>query len=291
MKKTNKVVTSLIFLVIVLILIIITISFINNRSKIPEIIPRIEENIEKAPIGPQTYLNVDNISELTGKKVIESPNYSEEYNYGDIIPIKWNPELIDVSTISLRQISTSTYDIQIFRREKYDESISINGRFDYRLPYNLNIYPGKYRIQLNSYKNKDSYLSDEFIIKSPVKLMNRINESFKIISVNGANQFYKQGDLMKLNIEALEGDNTFADNEKGFNIQARLFDINNRSVWSGNAQYENNVKTWHLEIPIMKDTYRAQIILYCSNSNIQAICAQKYDPSLKVEQYINFTIK
>jgi hypothetical protein len=246
---------------------------------------------ETAPPGPAPYLNVDNVNEQTGTTVISSPRYGDRYLLGGTVAVKWNPELIDVSTIIILSANDpKAPSFQIYRRLKLGDQVSKNAEFDYVIPNNLSIYPGQYRMKIMDFSEKHTYISDVFTIDSSVPLLSKETRPFSIKSIIGAEDAYNVGDIMELNVEALDGDGTAADNTKGFNIVASLYDMNNRNVWSDNGQYNLSTQTWHLSIPLIKNTYRVQVTLYCSLYTINSICAQKYNNSKQLDQYISFKL-
>lgn len=246
---------------------------------------------ETAPPGPAPYLNTDNVSEYTDKRVITSPSHGQVFVLGGDVSVQWDPELIDVSTATLiRTDANNSPVMQIYHRNRLDDRATQQAKFTYTLPNNLTVYPGTYRIQVSDYSGRNTFTSDEFRIDSPVPLVQRSTVPYRINSVLSTQASYREGDIMKLNVEATEGDGTFADPAKGFNVQARLYNIDNSGVWSGNAVYDLNSNVWHLAIPISKDTYRVGFTVYCSRLSLDSYCAQKYDPNMQLSNYVNFTI-
>ena len=235
-------------------------------------------------------MNVNNINEQTGLTVIISPTLGESFMLGGVIPVKWNPELIDVSTIELVSVANQNSGMQIYRREHLGDQVSVNADFDYTIPDNLTVYPGQYVIRLHDFGSANTYTSDIFTIGSTVPLLRREDKMFSIKSIVGSKNAYSAGDTMSLNIETADGDGTNADASKGFNVQARLYDDNNQGIWSGNATYDSSVQVWHLDIPIVSNSYRVDITLYCGHLSLDSICAQEYDSSNQVDRFINFTV-
>lgn len=246
---------------------------------------------ETAPPGPAPYLNVDNIEERTGLPVITFPKYGDVYMLGDAMTVIWNPELIDVSTAKIILLDpVKKESMQIYRRESLGDTASREGMLIYNIPNNLTIYPGTYQIEVMDYGGKFKYLSDEFTVGSKVSLLPRENKPFLIKTILGAKDSYVVGDTMKINLEATEANGTFAGPSNGFNVQARLFSVDNVGVWSGNATYEPNANMWHLDVPVQANTYRLQVSLYCSLQRIDSVCGQKYGYYQQADKYLDFTV-
>ncbi|MFA6554569.1 MAG: hypothetical protein WCS89_03630 [Candidatus Paceibacterota bacterium] len=292
MKNYRKTLIVLLLIVIVALIIGCAIYYYNPNKVVTTISVNTDiTNSEMPPRGKAPYLNVQNINEQTGLAVIDSPKFGDSFILGNPITIKWNPELIDVSTIQLVSGDDSKIGgMQIYKRASLDDKNITNARFDYVIPNNLTVYPGQYRIKLLSYAGRYSYTSDVFTIKSSAPLRQRADKPFVIKSIMGAMDSYRVGESMNLNIETENGDGTPADNSKGFNVQARLYNNDGQGVWSGNATYNPNAQVWHLNVPLVKDTYRLQVTLYCSLISINSVCAQEYDINKEVSQYLNFIV-
>lgn len=298
MEKSRKVPVSVIIVVVVL---VFGVMYIAGKREGPQTTGTViqtststqdaYQNTETPPPGPAPYLNVQNTDEQTGLTVISSPKFGDVYTFGDTIRIKWNPELIDVSTVRLVSVDDAGFiPMQIYQRIALGDDVSRNAEFDYMIPDNLNVYPGHYQIKLLPYGAADGYTSDVFSIDSPVPLLKRADKPFDIVSILGAKSSYAAGEVMKLNIETKNGDGTPADPGKSFNVQARLLDVDNQGVWSGNATYDPNAQVWHLDIPIREGTYRVQVSLYCGVEKLDSICGQEYGYNHQVDKYVNFAM-
>ena len=249
------------------------------------------DSTETMPQGGAPYVNVNNVDEITGLPVISSPKLGDRYLLRDTIKVTWNPELIDASGIVLYHADDFTRGMQIYGRQRLDDSVTTNAEFDYVIPDNLTVYPGQYILKIFDVGSHNVYTSDVFTIDSPAPLLQRQSAVFRIGSVYGIKDSYSVGDSMSLNVEAFDGDGTGADNSKGFNIQARLYDINNNSMWSDNAAYSADAHIWHISVPVKPNSYRVGIILYCSLETFSSICGQEYGYDKQVEHFVNFTLK
>src|SRR5581483_1829316 len=228
-----------------------------------------------------------------GQTVISQPAANEVYMLGDLLHIKWNPELIDVSTITIVPADApDSYDYQIYRRDNLWDGVSTEGEYGYTIPNDLSLYPGSYRVKLRSYASQDGvFVSDPFIVKSPVPIHDRLSKPFYIKDVLGAKTSYKQGENMELNVEAINGDGTFAGEDKSFMVAVLLFDQNNQGLYSATGTYSPSANMWHLSVPMNYPTaYRAQIQLYCGWQKLSSICGQEYPYGTNDSKYITFSV-
>jgi hypothetical protein len=256
-------------------------------------IDEINSDSENPPKGPLPYVNESNINELTGGIVISSPKYGDVYNLGDVINIKWDPELIDVSMAQILPVDNNIGNgIQIYSRNNLGDKESVNSQINYKIPEDFSIYPGKYNIILASYNRKNVFISDEFTIGSSYPLMQRSKSDYYIKSVFGAKDSYKIGDKIILNIEGLEKDGSIAGPDKNFNVSARIYNNKNIGIWSGNAYFDNNLNVWHIEAPVNDiNAYRMQVTLYCGLIDKKSYCGQKYGYDGKNDYFISFKVE
>ena len=247
---------------------------------------------ESVPPAGAPYINVNNINEQTGLPVISSPKLGETYSFKDIIRIRWNPELIDASDVQLYNVKDPSRGMVLNWQQRPVGSRGLDGVLDYQIPDNLTVYPGQYVLKVFDAGAGNVYTSDIFTIDSTAPLLQRESEMYRIGSIYGAKDNYSVGDTMSLNIEAFDGNGTFADSSKGFNVQARLYETNdNVGVWTDNATYSADAHIWHINVPVKANTYRVNIILYCSLQTLASVCGQEYGYDKQVEHFINFMVK
>ncbi len=246
---------------------------------------------ESVPPEGAPYINVNNINEQTGLPVISSPKLGDTYLLKDTIKIKWDPELVDAISVQLYNVKDETRSMVIYGRQQQDDNVTKSAEFDYTIPDNLTVYPSQYIVKVFDANSQNVYTSDVFAIDSPAPLPQRETTMYRIGSVFGMKDSYSVGDTMSLNVEAFDGNGSFADNLKGFNVQVRLYDNNNIGIWSDNGIYNADPHIWHINVPIKSNSYRVGVILYCGLARFDSVCGQEYGYDKQVEHFINFMVK
>jgi len=238
-----------------------------------------------------------------------SPQKGTVFNFGDTITIRWNPKAIDASTIVLR-CNDSTLcpgsNYQIYRRQDINDRASIDGLFSYLIPSNyLGPMPGRYKLIIYSYDEKTSIKSEEFIIAAPPETAPRVLLSQYFQNVSGYKDNYKPGEAITVTIDARDYTGVPASPDRGFNIQAHIFDANNYpgpSYQAVNASYDQLTNLWKVEMNAPTDKsviYNLQFSLYCSylelsaSNNSSSVCVQEHGtgPDNQLDKTISFVVR
>jgi len=114
--------------------------------------------------------------------------------------------------------------------------------------------------------------------------------------VIGQQQTYTPGTIITFSVKGIEPDGTPASQQKGFNVQAHLYNQNvgiNPSFQAVNGTYNTSSGYWDVRLTAPLDVsipYEVRISLYCGYVGFDSLCAQKYGASSAQYQTFQFRV-
>src|SRR3989338_8217100 len=224
-----------------------------------------------------------------------SPNGGESYILGkDSISIRWSPALPGVSTIQI--VSSKGEAFQLYGQKVSGDPTNVNGYYTYQLPNNLStIYPDTFYENLGPPNGKQGGNRTKSSVLSPPSPVPPSNSKNSIAGVVGQQQTYTPGAIISFSVKGIEPDGTPASQQKGFNVQAHLYNQNvgmNPSFQAVNGIYNTSSGYWDVKLTAPSDVtipYEVKIGLYCGYVGFDSVCAQKYGTNS--EQYSTFQFR
>ena len=201
-----------------------------------------------------------------------------------------------MSTIQL--VSSKGDAFQLYGQKVSGDPTNINGYYTYQLPNNLStIYPDTYQVNLVSADGKPEVRSNKFSVLSPTTAVPPSSSKYSIAGVAGQQQTYAPGASITFSVKGIEPDGTPASQQKGFNVQAHLYNQNvkgmNPSFQAVNGTYNTSSGYWDVKLTAPSDVtipYEVKISLYCGYVGFDSICAQKYGASSAQYQTFQFRV-
>jgi len=249
----------------------------------------------KAPEVPKNDSALVSESEKSSSGFI-SPIKDAVYTQGDTLIIKWDPKLIDASTIYLSCLSMDSrcQSGQIYKRDDLSDPVSKNGSFSYNL--DTADFPGEYRVVIYSFAKESKLESDSFKIKAPVGTLKVSSGSYYILDFYSSTSKYRAGKKVTFFADTREDDKTFANDVKSFRAKLEIVDANapygeRFSITEG--VFNKSTNLWEFETILPNDksiVYAARVVLWCGYIGPNSVCAQQYGTSSQVEESIVFNL-
>jgi hypothetical protein len=305
------------FIVPILIIIIAALvvgggTYIYQKNK--QIVPtKIEDTNTKYPVNATATTTVAATSSQKSSinnKVVHSiqllPKDGQLFTFGNTLIIQWDPSVINVSTMYLKNIhpvAGKSSGLQIYHRVSLSDGVSASGIYKYKIPIDYTIDPGEYQVELDSYgESQKVLLPNKFLIQVPSGVSTKSKNNYYINSIKeypaGVNNLfisgktYKSSDSISVAVDGREGDGTVASSEKGFNIQAHIMYLNGAGISATNATFDTQSNLWNinLQVPLISGQYTFEIGLYCGHIGLNSLCSQKYSNSSEAKSTFTFTV-
>lgn len=228
--------------------------------------------------------------------VVLNPKNSDVFRMGESMLIRWDRNLIDVSTIDLIKVadnpSAESPSFRIYWREDIKDEVTMNGYYIYHIPSDLSWFePGKYRVRLNTYGEKISIVGNgTFVIISPIQPVSISGQGLYIGNITPL-EFklgYTPGSKTSYYVEAKESDGSSANSLNGFTITAEVSSGNNGSLLSSAVgTYDNISNSWILPInvPTIPGFHKVTVRLHCSDAFPYSYCSRKYEKDLVEKEF------
>jgi len=229
--------------------------------------------------------------------VVLDPKNNDVFRMGKSMLIRWNRNMIDVSTIDLIKVpddpSAKPPSFRIYWREDIKDEVTVNGYYIYHIPSDLPWFePGKYRVRLNTYGEKVSVVGNEtFTIISPLQPVSISGQGLYIGNITPL-EFkigYTPGSRASYYVEAKESDGSSANDLNGFRITAEVSSGNNGSLLSSAVgAYDNISNSWILpiDVPSIPGFHKVTVRLHCSDAFPYSYCARKYEKDLVEKDFV-----